>query len=77
MKHFYQCYLFTYNASTNHMHEFPLEQVIELVSTRFFKITLLLKELRNRILRVIVVWSLICLLPVYVGLHFLPILLEN
>ena len=59
------------------MHEFPLEQVIELVSTRFFKITLLLKELRNRTLRVIVVWSLICLLRVYVGLHFLPILLEN
>ena len=38
---------------------------------------LLLKELRNLILRTIFVWSLFCLIRVYVGLHFLWFLWEN
>ena len=37
----------------------------------------LLKELRNRILRIIPLWSLFCSVWVYVSLHFPPILLEN
>ena len=36
-----------------------------------------LKELRNRILRAIHVWSLFCLIQLYVGLYFLRFLLEN
>ena len=36
-----------------------------------------LKELRNRILRAIYVWSLFCLIRLYVGLYFLRFLLEN
>ena len=36
-----------------------------------------LKELRNRILRTILVGSLFCLIRLYVGLHFLQFLLEN
>ena len=38
---------------------------------------LYLKELRNCILRIILVWSLFCLMRIYVGLHFLQFLLEN
>ena len=38
---------------------------------------LTLKELRNRILRIILVWSLFCLMRVYVGLQFLQFLLED
>ena len=34
-----------------------------------------LKELRNCILCIILVWSLFCLVRVYKNLHFLPILL--
>ena len=37
----------------------------------------LLKELRNRISRIIRFWSLFCSIRVYASLHFLPILLEN
>ena len=36
-----------------------------------------LKELRNGILRIIPVWSLFCLIRVYVALHFLQFILEN
>ena len=36
-----------------------------------------LKELRNRILRIILVWSLFYLIRVYLGLHFLKFILEN
>ena len=36
-----------------------------------------LKELRNRIIRSILVWSLFCLIRLYVGMHFLRFLLEN
>ena len=36
-----------------------------------------LKELRNRISRIIRLWSLLCSIRVYASLHFLPILLEN
>ena len=39
--------------------------------------SVMLKELRNCIPRIIRVWSLICSIQVYIGLHFLPILLEN
>ena len=39
--------------------------------------TFKLKELRNRILRAILAWSLFCLTRLYVGLHFLRFLLEN
>ena len=35
-----------------------------------------LKELRNRILRTILVWSLLCLIRLCVGLHFLRFLSE-
>ena len=38
---------------------------------------ILLKELRNRISRIIRFWSLFCSIRVYASLHFLPILLEN
>ena len=37
----------------------------------------MLKELRNRIIRNILVWSLLCLIRLYAGLHFLRFLLEN
>ena len=40
-------------------------------------VSLLLKELRNCILRNIRVWSLFCSVRVYISLYFLPILLEN
>ena len=36
-----------------------------------------LKELRNRISRIIRLWSLLCSIRLYTRLHFLPILLEN
>ena len=36
-----------------------------------------LKELRNRILRTILTWSLFSLIRLYVGLHFLQFRLEN
>ena len=36
-----------------------------------------LKELRNLIFRIILVWSLFCLIRICVGLHFLQFLLEN
>ena len=36
-----------------------------------------LKELRNRILSTILVWSLFCLIRLYVGLNLLRFLLEN
>ena len=36
-----------------------------------------LKELRNRILRTILTWSLFSLIRFYVGLHFLQFRLEN
>ena len=36
----------------------------------FHKIFPYLKELRDRILRTTFVWSLFCLIPLYVGLHF-------
>ena len=36
-----------------------------------------LKELRNRISRIIRLWSLFCSILVYASLHFLPIPLEN
>ena len=36
-----------------------------------------LKELRNRILHIILVWSLFSLTWVYAGLHFLQFILEN
>ena len=36
-----------------------------------------LKELRNRILRTTFVWSLFSLIRLYVGLHFLQIILKN
>ena len=36
-----------------------------------------LKELWNRVLRIILVWSLFSLIRVYVSLHFLQFLLEN
>ena len=36
-----------------------------------------LKELRNRTLSIILVWSLFFLIRVYVGLHFLQFLLKN
>ena len=36
-----------------------------------------LKELRNRISRIIRLWSLFCSIRVYASLHFLQILLEN
>ena len=36
-----------------------------------------LKELRNRILRTILPWSLFSLIRLYVGLHFLQFRLEN
>ena len=36
-----------------------------------------LVELRNRILRFILLWSLLCLIRLYVGLNFLWFLLEN
>ena len=44
-------------------------------SKKISKITL--KELRNRILRTTLVWSLFSLMRLHVGLHFLQILLEN
>ena len=37
----------------------------------------LLKELRNRISRIIRLWSLFCSIWIYASLHFLPILLES
>ena len=36
-----------------------------------------LKELRNRITRNVLVWSLFYLIRLYVGLHFLRFLSEN
>ena len=38
---------------------------------------MMLKELRNRVLLNILVWSLFCLIRVSVGLHFLQFHLEN
>ena len=41
------------------------------------KTTNILKELRNRILRIIRMWSLFTSKRVYTSLHFSPVLLEN
>ena len=43
----------------------------------FFRTNKIFKGVRNRILRTILVWSLFCLIRLYVGLHFLRFLLEN
>ena len=43
----------------------------------FFRTDKIFKGVRNRILRTILVWSLFCLIRLYVGLHFLRFLLEN
>ena len=40
-------------------------------------VEILLKEVRNRILRTILVWLLFRLIRLYVGLYFLPLLMEN
>ena len=37
----------------------------------------ILQELRNRALRIILVWSLFYLIPVYEDLHYLKAFLEN
>ena len=50
-------------------------QAVEAVETLLK--TGVLKELRNRISRIIRLWSLFCSIRVYPSLHFLPILLEN
>ena len=52
---------------------FPLTHIFKY---NFVKI-LLLKELRNRIVRNILVWSLFFVTRLYVRLHFLRFLLEN
>ena len=36
-----------------------------------------IKELRSRFLRIVHVWSLFCLMRLYISLHFLSVLLEN
>ena len=41
------------------------------------RVDVYLKELRNRISRIIRVWSLFCSIRVYASQHFLQILVEN
>ena len=57
----------------NEYHVCSNRSTLMLKCTTFFN----LNELRNHILRIILVWSLFCLMQVYVGLHFLQFLLEN
>ena len=65
----------TKHAEENHLrHETSLIVAIIVLLKCFFFI---LKELRNRISRIIRLWSLFCSIRVYASLHFLLIHLEN
>ena len=59
--------------------EVSQKQIAQLIenSQQQTKKLMRLKELRNRILRTILTWSLFSLIRLYVGLHFLQFRLEN
>ena len=68
--HFFSiCHFVTMIGNQKNKKSCHFEKTVELLR--------MLKELRNRILRIICLWSSFCSIRVYTGMQFPPILLRN